>query len=304
MKRVAVTLIMVATLSAGLWAQQSEFPKLTGPYLGQKPPSTKPEVFAAGIVSTDAHEFSCCFSPDGKEFYFARREPTLNETVVMVTELRNGVWTKPDVAPFVKKKFSFEAWVTPDNKRLYYQCGAPLSGEKGLAMNVLYVDREESGWGKPKDPGAPFNPAKAMHISSTTDGTIYTTDISGGPGSECLGIIRKANGLYGKMEKPGAPLDAQQHAMHPWIAPDESYIVFGSMRPGEAISSVLLVSFKKKDGSWREPQEIKLGMKAGQPFVTSDGKYLFFSSGERLQGDIYWVSAKVIDDLRPQEGKE
>lgn len=32
-------------------AQQSDFPKLTGPYLGQKPPGTTPEIFAPGIVS-------------------------------------------------------------------------------------------------------------------------------------------------------------------------------------------------------------------------------------------------------------
>jgi hypothetical protein len=30
------------------------------------------------------------------------------------------------------------------------------------------------------------------------------------------------------------------------------------------------------------------------PFVTDDGKYLFFSR----DGDIYWVDAKVIDGLR------
>ena len=43
-------------------------------------------------------------------------------------------------------------------------------------------------------------------------------------------------------------------------------------------------------------------MNAGQPFVSFDGKYLFFSTGDpRVGSDIYWVSAEVIEDLRPKE---
>jgi len=39
-------------VTATWFTQQSDFPKLTGPYLGQKPPGMTPEVFAPGIVST------------------------------------------------------------------------------------------------------------------------------------------------------------------------------------------------------------------------------------------------------------
>ena len=31
---------------------------------------------------------------------------------------------------------------------------------------------------------------------------------------------------------------------------------------------------------------------------TPDGKYLFFSSKRKGEGDIYWVDARVIDTLR------
>jgi hypothetical protein len=50
-------------------AQQKGFPKLTGPYLGQKPPGMKPELFATGIVSSsDATEYGIALMPDRKEF--------------------------------------------------------------------------------------------------------------------------------------------------------------------------------------------------------------------------------------------
>ena len=275
-------------------AQQDDFPVLEGPYLGQRPPGLKPEIFAPGIVSTESHEFSCCFSPDGKEFYFTRRHPGLNQTVVMESKRVDGIWTKPDVAPFVENEFSFEPSVTPDNKRLYFQSGKPIPEQTGLPMNVLYVERQGTGWGKPINPGPPFNPAKAMHISATHDGTIYTTDISNGPGSERLGLIKPVHGEYLTLEKLGDPFNKEKQSMHPWIAPDESYILFGSRRPAEEISNVLFYACKLKNGDWSEPIKIELGMIAGQPFVTHDGKYLFFTSGERGEGDIYWVDANIF----------
>ena len=38
--------------------------------------------------------------------------------------------------------------------------------------------------------------------------------------------------------------------------------------------------------------------------ISSDGKYLFFSrpNGEK-NGDIYWVSTKIIEKLKPEELK-
>jgi len=35
-----------------------------------------------------------------------------------------------------------------------------------------------------------------------------------------------------------------------------------------------------------------------RPYVSPDGKYLFFYSGRTGNGDIYWVDAKVIERFR------
>lgn len=55
-------LIIAITVSA----QHANFPKLTGPYLGQKPPGNTPELLAPGIVSTEKNEhMTPAFSPSG-----------------------------------------------------------------------------------------------------------------------------------------------------------------------------------------------------------------------------------------------
>ena len=285
----------VITLSA---QNNAETDALTVPYFGQKPPGMVPGIFAPGIISTQNHEFSCCMSPDGKEFYFTRLNPEERQNYVMFTTLTDGRWTEPAVAPFAGP-FTFEPFVTPDNKRVYFQTGKVTDGK--LMMYTMYADKTENGWSEARDAGDAFNPMKTMHISATLDGTVYTTDISGGMGSEALGIVKKYNGEYKNLEKLGLPFNQTEKQQHPWIAPDESYIIFTVRKPGQDPVSVLLCSFKNKKGEWTEPIELKLGMDAGQPFVTRDRKYLFFSGGSPGRGDIFWVDAKIIEELKPEK---
>lgn len=291
-KLILFTFMLVIAIT--IYAQQDNFPTLTGPYLGQNPPGMTPELFASDIISTNENEFSCCFSPDDNEFYFTRRHPEINNTIVMYSKLNNTTWSKPKIAPFAEP-FTFEPFVTPDNKKLYFQTGKVIDGN--LQMLTLYVERNDTVWGEIKEPGQPFNPQKTMPISVTLDGNIYTTDISNGMGTECLGFIKNENGVYKTLEKLGPPLNKEKFSQHPWIAPDESYMIFTVRKPGQEINSVLHITNKDENGNWSEPKEINLGINAAQPFVTYDGKFLFFTSGEQGKGDIYWVSIEILNQI-------
>jgi Tol biopolymer transport system component len=113
--------------------------------------------------------------------------------------------------------------------------------------------------------------------------------------------LKPLNGKYEKLEKIGPPLDKYPHSQHPWIAPDESYIVYTVNESGQQGMSSLYFSQKGKDGNWTEPKKIPLEINAGQPFITSDGNYLFFTKMEQEQGDLYWVSTEILEELKPKE---
>jgi hypothetical protein len=269
-----------------------------GPYFGQTPPGTTPAVFAPGIVSTAAHEFACSFTPDGHEFYFTRRVTLQSPTLIMVSRLVDGTWTEPAPASFndPSARMSFEPQVTPDGRRLYFSSDRPLPGSSPggpPALNIWYVERQGTTWGPARDPGAPFNPMRAMYVSMTKAGTIYTADISAGMGAESIAVSRPVDGTYRALEKLAAPINAGTANLYPYIAPDESYLIFVRRAPQAGVSS-LVVSFRNPDGTWGEPRAVNLGMSGGTPTVSPDGRYLFFSAGERGQSDIYWVSAGVI----------
>ena len=81
-------------------AIEVDFHNLSGEYFGQTPPGATPEVFARGIVSTDANEHSVpSFSPDGNEvFWWANRWPGTDnkewELMSMTMRRENGRWSE------------------------------------------------------------------------------------------------------------------------------------------------------------------------------------------------------------------
>ena len=87
---------------------------------------------------------------------------------------------------------------------------------------------------------------------------------------------------------------------------DESYLIWDGEREDSFGGNDLYVSFRQHDGAWGEA--INLGNKINTEledaggFVTSDGKYFFFSRNiDDNNADIYWVDARIIENLRPKQ---
>jgi hypothetical protein len=138
---------------SNLFSQHNDFLKLTGPYLGQKPPGMTPELFAPGILSTVAHEHSSpSFSPDGKEVYYsAIFHGTRLE--VMLRKVEGGIWSEPEVAPFSGQFREGGPVFSRDGSKLFYYSMSPLIKEKKPnQMDLWYVEREDS-WNNPQHLG-------------------------------------------------------------------------------------------------------------------------------------------------------
>ena len=92
------------------------------------------------------------------------------------------------------------------------------------------------------------------------------------------------------------------------MAPDESYLIFTSNRPGGFGMHDLWITFRQNDGSGSEPlnmgPEINSSGEDGGPTLSTDSRYLFFTT--QRSGDLgsnpYWVSTAVIDSLRAGAG--
>lgn len=92
----------------------------------------------------------------------------------------------------------------------------------------------------------------------------------------------------------------------PFISPYGSYLIFSSPKQEGGRNIDLYVSFKQKDGSWTDRihlgDEINASMHDISAFVSPDEKYMFFTSvGQNRPWGIYWVDAKVIEELKPDD---
>jgi hypothetical protein len=261
-------------------------------YLGQKPPGIIPEPFAPGIVTTEDWQISGVFTPDLKEFYFIREVGEIEENKKMefvVIQFINNEWQESIISPRVGQPF-----ISPDGKIMH--------------LGRRYKERTETGeWSDIKNLGAPFDEIPIMRLTASAKGT-YVFDAM----SE--GVLRYSRFIDGKREEPkpfGKEINTGKSNAHPFIAPDESYILWDGRRDSGYGNADIYISFRQRDGSWGEA--INLGdtinteaSEAGAR-VTPDGKYLFFNrtmgftnSVKYEDVDIFWVDAQVIENLRPE----
>jgi ankyrin repeat protein/ketosteroid isomerase-like protein len=296
----------VAAFLADKGADKSDtrFPVLEGDYLGQKPPGNKPELFAPGIVSSiwGLHS-TAVFSPDGNEVYWAPMMTFPGEIYsrggLLMMRRAQGRWTPPAWAPFSGPSGNDDVpFFSADGKRLYFISRRPLPGESERGSEkIWFVDRTPGGWLEPR-PLAPNVNSLHMHWEFSLDnkGNVYFAGNS--PGGLGMNDIYSARFVDGKYEKPvnaGPPINSAAGEESPFIAPDGSYLLFSRQYD-------LWVSFRGADGAWSEPVNLGPGVNSPEidlcPIVTADGKYLFFLSQRDGESHAYWVSTKVLDDLK------
>ncbi|MBA4056350.1 MAG: hypothetical protein C0490_16665, partial [Marivirga sp.] len=109
---------------------------------------------------------------------------------------------------------------------------------------------------------------------------------------------RYVNGNFQSSVKASESINTNGYEADVFIAPDESYMIFCADRPGGKGRGDLYISFKKKDGTWTSSKNMGDIINTSQhelcPFVSSDGKYFFYTSNK----DIYWVETGIFDSLK------
>ena len=299
---------------------QDDFPVLKGPYLGQKPPGMKPEVFAPGIVSSNDQEHSSLsFSPDGKELWWSlwRLPHNLDKypQIIKYSKFENGKWSEPKTAPFASAYREGGPSFSHDGNRIYYYSRRPINIDSN-EMNdndIWFVERKDDGWGEPVNLGEPVN---TNFVEATpclaANGNLYFTSnrnqYEDPTGNNDLFVSRYTNGVYGEPENISDVINTSYaRESFPYIAPDESYVIFSrdSRRFDQEGNIVngdrkLMISFRNKNGVWQSPVEMGPDFyKARFPSVSPDGKYLFLTKfSEETHEDFYWVDVGIIQSLK------
>lgn len=287
-----------------------------------------PEIFAPGVVSTPgAVELNGVFSPDMTEFFFTRTTvlPGGGEGTARMHRCRlrpDGTWTPPEpvqVWPDNATSLAVDMTYSLDGNRLYFLGSHPHPrSPEQPGFDIWMSERTgDGGWSlaSPLPPPVWTEHAESYPTLTPDGGLLFSSDRPGGMGDADLWLAAPLHDAgFAAPVNVGPRINSAYRESDSCIAPDGSYLIVTSNRPGGPGNGDLYVSFRDPAShDWSQPRLLDHAVNtAGTdycPMVTPDGKYLFFSRrisdpkdggwSRVVAGDVYWISTRVIEALRP-----
>jgi len=236
-------------------------------YLNEPPPDGIPKLFAKDFVSTGVDESSFEINKQGDEVIFARAGN------IMIMQKTVSGWSEPTLAPFSGNNIDGECCFSPAGDKIYFASRRNLPGAKGT-LNTWISEKENDSWSDPFPLKSPFYEQTTHAVSVANSGNIYCSGLS---------VFYRSNDEYSTLSE----FNGGMKGSHPYIAPDEEYIIFTTPAPGRRDPD-LHISYRQNN-IWTDPVRLNDNINTSHiesnPFVTPDGKYLFFIR----KYDVYWV---------------
>ena len=305
LKTINILIVLSNIFAFNISGQQNNFPVLKGPYFGQKIPRDEPLLFAPGIISLEGvmvHD-TPVFSPDGKEIYWGEFSTDPNHTSIKYSKLVDNIWTAPVLVPFSSLDSYGDGcpFLMVDGKVLYFNSFRALEKDgKSGREKIWYVEKQGDKWGKPRPVGEDINKLD-LHWQTSVSANrnlYFGTD---------QGIMRSQflNGKHQKPEKITQIMNSKYTGGTPFVAPDESYIIFSSDNlPDSQGRRDLYIGYRRKNGSWTDPVHLGNTINTQHhdlcPIITYDGKFLLYLSRRNNRSGVYWFPARFIEELKPE----
>jgi Tol biopolymer transport system component len=231
-------------------------------------------VFLQQGVSVPNDQSAPCFTPDGKTLYLS------DSNTICFSKLVNGKWTKPRPVSISGHWKDWDATLSPDGNWLVFVSNRPLEGtprDKPQKSNHLWRCRHLSGenWSVPLHLDSPINidgfNAYAPSISKSSSLCFCSRGRDGHKGMSAY----YAKWRVDHYDKPVLlSLNGDKDIFDPYISPDERFILFAS-------EGNLYISYHQDNG-WSAGEklgaQVNNGGTNGGPYVSQDGKMLYFSS--------------------------
>ncbi len=245
-------------------------------YFNEPPPDSIPKLFGKGFISTSEDEYCFEINRFGNEVIVDRGG------VIYLAKYNGTKWSDLQIASFSGKVVDGECCFSPSEDKIYFGSRRALPGAKG-DLNTWVSEKVNDKWGEPYPLKAPLWEQSTHAVTVSMSGNIYQSGVN---------VFQINNDEYA----PQTQLSPKIDGTHPFIAPDESYIIFCARDEGRWDKD-LFISFNINN-SWSDPillnKHINSKEKESNPFVTPDSKYLFFTRSN----NVYWVRFDFVDELK------
>ncbi|MFW6089808.1 MAG: hypothetical protein ACODAB_08640 [Gemmatimonadota bacterium] len=284
-------------------------------------PEPAARILGHGVISTGeaADELQPSISADGRTLFFARRVPDGRFTLFAA---RRGStddpddwtdWDEPEMLPFSGDYDDQEPFISADGRRLYFTSNRPAPGSEqaNRGREPWVVERTRgngSGWGEPRpvDPDLTLEPPDTPDLSrfwgqprgpvEGPDGSLYFwAERPDTRGHTDLYRVEPdtAGGGYGEPVNLGPPVSSERYETSAAFAPDGSWIIFGRDEDEDGYGLGDLYGARRIGdgwtGAWGEPRNLGPLVNSpafdASPAVTSNGRFLLFSSNRSIEGE-------------------
>ncbi len=259
---------------------------------GSQQTQEAPKLFEPGIIAVPG-AFAVTFSPDGKTAYFSE-----SGSALMTSRFENGRWSTPEALGFSGRNTDIFPFLSADGSQLLFTSSRERPGQPpGLVLWA--ADRAGNGWSEPRDIGAPVNSGVMMNGSGSfaANGTLYYAARRLDSKTRLdLYRARREGQRFAEPEDLGPIINSSADERELFVAPDETYLIFTSDRPGGFGASDLYISIRK-DGAWTTPRNAGPKINSAGPeccaTVSPDGRKLYFvRSGPN--GGVFEVGIEAI----------
>ncbi len=247
-----------------------------------------PELFLAELTKQFPNVRDFTLSPNGKEILFTAQSVMGNLSAIVSVKKENNIWSQPEIASFSGMHFDLEPYFASNGLTLYFVSSRPLdqSQIQQKDFDIWFVERAtlDAAWSEPKNIGSPINTEDGeFYPSIANNGDFYFTRDN--PDLKTKDDIYKSvyeNNRYQKPKKLPMSINTEGYEYNAFIAPDASYIIFGSYNRKDGFGSGdLYISFQTEDG-WTPAENLGANINSNKmdycPFVDTKTNTLYFTS--------------------------
>lgn len=257
-------ILFAILLTTSLLACKKEESAKEKPEMQESPSKKKGGVqpFAEHIFSQFINVRDFTMDKDETEAYFSLQSPARELSVIMKIVKKDNAWQQPEISSFSGQYSDLEPFLSPDNLKLYFVSNRPVHQDSTNTkdMDIWYVERSAINeyWSEPKNLGAPINTeGDEFYPAVANNGNLYFTTIKKELNSaDDIFMSKWENGAYIEPVILGEGVNTKGAEYNAFIAPDESYIIFGGWRRPDGLGSGDMYISKNVNGKWQTAENL------------------------------------------------
>lgn len=255
-------------------------PKKPADYAGlpEEPPKGMPLPFKPELIPEGMIIHSGSFSPDLNAFFYTLSDARYERFDVYIIEKAGDRWTNSKEAFFNSGFNEHGAKFSPDGQAIYFTSTRPTGiAEVADTWHIWKSEKQEIGWSTPTFVDIPNLREKLVsHPTITKSGTLYFHASNLDYSEMTLYSAQPAAGKFGEAHK--LAITENSLACTPFVTANGQMLIYAAI--GKQLD--LVISKKTTEGDWSQPVPLDKDINThgqGNPYLTPDGKYLFYTTG-------------------------